>query len=200
MILFFDTETTGVPKNYKAKPHDVENWPRVVQLAWSVFSESGNLVRGFQFLIKPDGWTISEGAMDIHGITPEMAEEKGVPVAEALSRFISDYEQCHTLVAHNIGFDYPVLAAELIRAKISANARVSWKVCTMLATTKWCNFPGRYGKPKWPKLEELHLKLFEETFDGAHDAMVDVNACARCFFELEKRGVIALRSSYERER
>ncbi len=31
--LFFDTETTGVPRNYKAPSSDTRNWPRLVQLA-----------------------------------------------------------------------------------------------------------------------------------------------------------------------
>jgi hypothetical protein len=34
MYLFFDTETTGLPKNYKAPVTDLNNWPRLVQLAW----------------------------------------------------------------------------------------------------------------------------------------------------------------------
>jgi len=34
MYLFFDTETTGLPKNWKAPIEDLNNWPRLVQLAW----------------------------------------------------------------------------------------------------------------------------------------------------------------------
>lgn len=33
MYLFFDTETTGLPKNWKAPVSDLNNWPRLVQLA-----------------------------------------------------------------------------------------------------------------------------------------------------------------------
>lgn len=198
MILFFDTETTGKPKNFKAKPQDVDNWPRVVQLAWALYNEEGALVRGFQFLVKPDGWTIEPEAEAVHGISLEKADAEGRPVLEVLQKFIYDYEQSHTLVAHNLNFDYPVVAAELLRAQVQAKNRVSWKVCTMMASTSFCNIPGKFGKQKkWPKLEELHKKLFEETFEGAHDAMVDVTACARCFFELSKRGVIRPKTSYE---
>ena len=198
MILVFDTETTGKPKNFKAAPQDVDNWPRVVQLAWALFNEDGAPVRGFQYLIKPDGWTIEPEAEAVHGISLEKADREGLPVSEVLAKFLYDYESAHTLVAHNLNFDYPVVAAELIRAKAMANKRVSWKVCTMMASTSYCNIPGKFGKQKkWPKLEELHQKLFEETFEGAHDAMVDVTACARCFFELLARGVIRAGKSYE---
>jgi len=34
MYLFFDTETTGLPKKWKAPITDLDNWPRLVQLAY----------------------------------------------------------------------------------------------------------------------------------------------------------------------
>ncbi len=37
---------------------------------------------------------------------------------------------------------------------------------------------------KQPKLEELYAKIFGSSFDNAHNAAADVNATARCFFEL----------------
>ena len=33
----FDTETTGLPKEYDAPYTDIDNWPRLVQLAWIVY-------------------------------------------------------------------------------------------------------------------------------------------------------------------
>ena len=46
------------------------------------------------------------------------------------------------------------------------------------------------GQYKWPKLTELHEFLFGESFTGAHDALTDVKATARCFWELYKRRLI----------
>jgi len=34
------------------------------------------------------------------------------------------------------------------------------------------------------------VKLFEEAFEGAHRALVDVRACARCYFELKRRKIV----------
>jgi len=39
-------------------------------------------------------------------------------------------------------------------------------------------------------LSELHLKLFDTPFEGAHDAKEDVQACANCFFELRRRSIL----------
>jgi hypothetical protein len=58
MILFFDTETTGLPKNWKAPVTDLNNWPRLVQLAFLLYDKSGNLVSSGDYIIKPDGFSI----------------------------------------------------------------------------------------------------------------------------------------------
>ena len=34
MYLFFDTETTGLPRNWKAPVTHLNNWPRMIQIAW----------------------------------------------------------------------------------------------------------------------------------------------------------------------
>lgn len=158
-------------------------------MAFAVYTDYGVKAFDYQTIIKPDSWVIGKDTSDVHGITTEMAQEKGVPAAEAIGKFINAYEQCDTLVAHNIAFDYPVLGCELIRYDIKAKTKIEKHICTMLSTVDFCKLPGRYGY-KWPKLMELHQILFDSEFDGAHDAMVDVDACARCFFELKTRGII----------
>jgi DNA polymerase-3 subunit epsilon len=59
----------------------------------------------------------------------------------------------------------------------------------MDSTTNFCTLPGPYGY-KWPKLEELHYKLFNTTFTGAHNAAMDIEMTAKCFWELRRRGVM----------
>ena len=44
MYLIFDTETTGLPLNWKAPLTDFNNWPRMVQLAWQIHDKTGDLV------------------------------------------------------------------------------------------------------------------------------------------------------------
>jgi hypothetical protein len=62
----------------------------------------------------------------------------------------------------------------------------------MRATIQFCALPFPSGRKgcKFPKLEELHRILFNEEFAGAHDAMADVSATARCYFELVNRGIM----------
>lgn len=55
-------------------------------------------------------------------------------------------------------------------------------------TAALCQIPGgRGGKFKLPTLTELHEFLFNQPFAEAHNATADVEATARCFFELIRK-------------
>lgn len=191
--LFFDTETTGVPKNYKAPITDFDNWPRLVQLAWILCDENGNEISATDLIIRPDGFTIPIESSNVHRITTKIANEKGVDLDYALNRFVEDVKRVSCLVGHNISFDIHIVGAELLRRGNGFDLSSVPSVCTMLKTVNYCAVPSgfSYGeKYKWPKLQELHKKLFGYEFDDAHDAMADIRATKKCFFELKTRGVI----------
>jgi len=191
IYLFFDTETTGLPKNWKAPIPDVDNWPRLVQLAWLAYDAAGNKVAGENAIIKPVGFDIPEHASKIHGVTTKRALAEGKDLQEVLRAFRKQIELSEVIVGHNVGFDVNIVGAEFIRFNFPPIVPARPKICTMLKSTKFCNLPGPRG-PKWPKLQELHHKLFSENFEEAHNAAADINATARCFFELKRLGVIAL--------
>ena len=190
MYLFFDTETTGLARNWKAPVTDLANWPRVVQLGWVECDDTGAVINHAEQIVKPDGYTIPPEASRIHGITMEKAQEVGVALAEVLSAF-SAAVSAHTVgVAHNLKFDESVLGAEFIRAGLANPLPKLKRICTMQAATSYCRIEGLYGY-KWPTLEELHRHLFDEAPAAAHSASGDARSCARCFFELRQRKVIA---------
>ena len=189
MFLFFDTETTGLPKDWQAPLDGSDNWPRLVQLAWLISDENGKEVSGNNLIIKPEGFIIPDEASAVHGITTEQAEREGISLDEVLSQFGEALTKTKVLVAHNIRFDEKIMGAEFIRENIKSNLLDLRRICTMQESTNYCQIKNEFGY-KWPKLIELHQKLFEEDFADAHDALADVKACARCFFELMKRGVI----------
>lgn len=47
-ILFFDTETTELPKDYGAPTTDTKNWPHMVQLSWIVTDVIGNELKSLE--------------------------------------------------------------------------------------------------------------------------------------------------------
>lgn len=190
MYLFFDTETTGLPINYLAPAEELNNWPRLVQLSWILTEGNGREIMIKNRIIKPEGFIIPKEASNIHGIDDETALKKGVKLKKVIEEFCSALDNSEMIVAHNIKFDEKIVSAEMIRLNISLNCiDDKIKLCTMKNSTDFCRIKNGFGY-KWPKLEELHQKLFSKGFSNAHDAFFDVKACAKCFFELKKRGII----------
>jgi len=189
-LFFFDTETTGLPRNWKAPITDLDNWPRMIQLAWLLCDEAGNETAHATRIIRPDGFYIPPEAAAIHGITTERAMEEGIPLSDAIEEALPQIEKAASLVAHNISFDEKILGAECLRLGLSLPYGKKPMRCTMKESTDFCAIPGRYGY-KYPNLTELHRKLFKKSFEGAHDALVDVRACKASYFELRTRGVMA---------
>jgi DNA polymerase III subunit epsilon len=196
-FIFFDTETTGLPLKWGRPVSDVDNWPRVIELAYIVYviNSKGEpqLVDRYSKLIKPDGWEIPNEKFWIdNGFTTERNLAHGVPIEEALKSFIFWADCADYLVAHNMDFDKNVLGAEMLRHGIKSSKQLV-KICTKTAGTNYCQLPKPTGYGlKWPKLEELHLKLFGEDFKGAHQAENDVAICAKCFWEMLKLQIVKL--------
>lgn len=185
MYLIYDTETNGL---HGTEPHlpAVINQPRLTQLGFILLDNKFREVTRYNQLIYPDGWTIPNYLFFIeNGHSTQRCFDFGVPVHEALTRFRDAVDCCKFTVAHNAAFDYRVIVGELIRAKVTP-AHKPQHLCSMVLTTEFVNLPGK----KKPKLIELYRHLFNEDFDGAHDAMADVEALTMCFIELVQRGVI----------
>jgi len=192
MFLIFDTETTGLPKRDNAPISEVENWPRVVQIAWQLHDASGDLIEHYNLLIRPEGYEIPYSAEKVHGISTEKARKHGLSLEEGLKRFNESLQRCTYLIGHNIRFDINALGAEFFRTGVDSGFLEKKDVCTMWSSTEHMKLPGgRGGKYKPPKLMELYEYLFEEQFREAHNAAADVEATARVFFELFRRKIIS---------
>ncbi|MDO5616240.1 MAG: DNA polymerase III subunit alpha, partial [Cruoricaptor ignavus] len=191
MYLVFDTETTGLPRNFNAPITDSDNWPRMVQIAWQLHGDNGELIENQDYIIKPEGYDIPFNASRIHGITTKLANEEGRDLAEVLQEFKAVLERAKFGVGQNVEFDYKIVGAEFFRKEIENGLQELPKADTMIFGTDYCQLPGgKSGKYKSPKLEEIYEKLYGHKFDEAHNAAADVNATAQVFFEMMRIGVI----------
>ena len=190
MYLVFDTETTGLPKNYQAPLDDFLNWPRIVQIAWSIYDSTGQPWESANYIIRPEGFVISDEVAKIHRITQARALKEGKPLREALGAFLKDVASVNFLVAHNIDFDEKIVGAELAREKMPNPFASAKKIDTMKQSVDFMKIDNGRGGYKWPNLTELYFRLFNNGFPEAHDAVFDVKACADCLFELKRRGLI----------
>jgi len=190
MYIIFDTETTGLPRDFDAPITNTDNWPRVVQIAWQIHDEMGRLVEHKDFLIRPDGFDIPYDAERIHGISTKLAELGGESLTDILHEFNKALSSAKFVVGQNIRFDLNVLGCEFYRNGIETimHDMPVLDTCTE-ATADLLKLPGgRNGRFKLPTLSELHSYLFNESFSEAHNATADVEATTRCFLELIRNG------------
>ena len=192
MFLIFDTETTGLPRNWNAPLTDADNWPRCIQIAWQLHDQDGKCVSHEDYLVRPDGYTIPYDAEKIHGISTALAEKEGIYLVDVLEKFKIALDQCEFVGGHNVKFDLNIMGAEFLRLN-DQNPLENFPIidtCTE-ETATLCQLPGgRGGKFKLPTLSELHAHLFDTDFKEAHNATADVEATTRCFFELFRLGKI----------
>jgi len=176
--LFFDTETTGFPPK-----------ARLVSIAWQIWNEEKLLEKDY-YVVKPNGFEIPYQAEKVHGISTKYALENGEDLNKVINIFNEKLNTVDTVVAHNFRFDSKIIFGEYKRLNSDDNLSFKNSLDTMTESTDYLKLPGRNGKYKWPKLEELYLHLFGENFGNAHSADADVDATVKCFFELKKRKII----------
>lgn len=188
-LLFFDTETTGLPFDYHAPTSATNNWPRLVQLSWLLVDDNLTIVSEKDFIIKPSGFSIPESASELHGITTERALSIGEDLHKVLTLFLNDVAQSKICIGHNIDFDKKVVGCELYRDGTHDILASLPAICTMQSTVNYCCLPGEYGY-KYPKLQELYHYLFGLSFVDAHNSLADVKATLQCYKELKSRNKI----------
>jgi DNA polymerase III epsilon subunit-like protein len=202
-VLYFDTETNGLPKSRGGSDTDVNNHPAPVEIAWQIWSD-GILLKRRSALIKPDPDLVWDaGSAMIHKIYKPFALANGAPAADVFTEFKTDCISCDVIISHNLAFDLPVVKCACLRLW-SADLDFSWlpakQICTMKLMTPVCKlpykdskYPQRPGSYKQPRLGELHMYLFGNAgvYD-AHRAGSDVDCLVACSHELMRRNILVL--------
>jgi len=207
-VLVFDTETTGLPKSKLISPDTLHLWPHIVQLSFVIYdTDLNDIVEAKDFIINVEGKvTIPEESINIHGITNEISRLKGVTIEEVLNVFFYYLRNVDKVVGHNVSFDINMVKIELLRIIylnkiISSEEQTETKhnlhyltnfkniSCTLKDSIDLCDIKAidRYGKQyaKWPKLSELHQKLFDSVPNNLHNSFNDILATLRCFVKMK---------------
>lgn len=200
-ILVFDTETTGLPKSRSIDASNLHLWPYIVQFSYIVYDTSSNtIINIIDEIVKiPDNVLIPEECVKIHGITNDICELRGKNIQNLLTEFYNYFNSCDRIVGHNLQFDLNMLKVELLRImclNTNSNSTIFLNMyedvvkatkyyCTMQETITYCNLKAldKYGKEfvKYPKLSELHQKMFGNIPKHLHNSLIDVLVCLRCY-------------------
>lgn len=190
MFLIFDTETTGLP--LWDQPSDDPAQPHIVDLAISLFDRTGLEIDRFDAIVNP-GVPIPPDVAAIHGITTEIAQERGIAPVDAFDRFRLMLPQAEIIVGHNVSFDIRMM--RILAARVTGEKWDNPKptFCTMHKSTKHCRIPSPRARHendfKWPRLTEAYQHFFGEELAEAHRARPDCDGAARIFFHFREQGL-----------
>jgi DNA polymerase III epsilon subunit-like protein len=207
-ILVFDTETTGLPKSNIMNPDTLNLWPHTVQFSYVIYDTNLNdiIVSSDKIVKLKDGITMPEDSIKIHGITNEISQKNGINIESIINEFFSHLRNVDLLVGHNVSFDINMIKVELLRliyeakfisenevkeCKYNLHFLTNYKniCCTLQESIDLCNIKAidKFGKEytKFPKLLELHQKLFESTPNNLHNSFNDILVTLRCFMKLK---------------
>jgi DNA polymerase III epsilon subunit-like protein len=206
-ILIFDTETTGLPKSKYINPTTLNEWPHIVQFSSLVYDTNKNDIINLQNDIVnfDENIIIPEESSKIHGITNEIASDSGIDIQTIFGKFFDNLSKVDMLVGHNIEFDINIIKVELLRLihknngnnqhnvnkfKEQLNSICKYKHihCTMRENINFCGIEqiSKQGKPyfKFPKLVQLHEKIFNATPKNLHNSLNDILVTLRCYVYL----------------
>jgi DNA polymerase III epsilon subunit-like protein len=174
MFFIFDTETTDLVANSLISE---KHQPHIIEFYGCLVNDMGEITDELGFLCDP-GVPVTPEITRITGIKPQ--DVQGQPPFSAFTnQILCLIGKAEAAVAHNLSFDMTVVDAEFNRL----GQKVVWpktKICTV-QETEW--FKGYRLS-----LSALHEHLFDEKFEGAHRAKVDVSVLVKCFNELRERG------------
>lgn len=176
--LILDTETTELVINRTVR---LEKAPEMIEFYGCIADlESGEIIEDLDLLIKPESKVDETSkAHKAVGLTNEML--KDAPLFKTVAPQIKELiGKAPLIIAHNVSFDKDMIEIEFSRL----GETIVWPelLCTVEATI--------HLKGHRMKLNDLHQYLFNERFEGAHRAKVDVMALLRCCVELNRRNVI----------
>lgn len=190
MLIFIDTETTGLPKKRQDALLEPGVWPDIVSIAWIVTTDDGIILRSLYTMICPDGWVIPADSTRIHKITHETAQEHGLMLKDVVGDILyEELKKTSCVVAHNLNFDKNVIInAFRWRLNMDINDLFKRGFCTMEEGRVITKLPGINGKEVYrcPKLSVLYSHLFGKDPEvEIHNAMNDAILCMKIYFKVK---------------
>ena len=152
MILFFDTETTGLFAG------------QICQLSYIMQTKESTIAKNFFFSVD----FVEPSAFAVHGFSVQKLKElsNGKEFKHFFDEISSDFENADLICAHNTSFDFGFMRREY--EKLEKTFYVKNEFCSMKNSTPICKLPRKNSKGyKYPKLSELCA--FFEVLEGDID-------------------------------
>ncbi len=174
MILYFDTETTGLYPG------------QICQLSYVMQTGNKNVAKNMFFTVD----SMDAGAQMVHGLSMErlLVLSNGQRFADRIDEIERDFLSADMVISHNTAFDFSFMRTEFERLNRVFTCKNDF--CSMKNMTPVCKLPRKSGTGyKYPKLLELceyfcltegsvlsAAKVLFGSSCGAHDARFDTTA------------------------
>jgi len=114
-------------------------------------------IEAVETIVRPDGFTIPSDATAVHGITTQVAREKGLDLADVMKHFQGSLLKAEKVIAHNLQFDEKIVGAEFLRCQLPNPIESMPRAWTMLASTDLCQLQHLQVRPGrlWCKYEKV---------------------------------------------
>jgi DNA polymerase III epsilon subunit-like protein len=193
-ILFIDLETSGLVKNVKVS--NIVQEKRYPNYKNNEYYETSRIVQwGYLYLedfdydyeikpknitnkiIKPEGFIIPEESIKIHGITNEIANEKGIKIFEGLKKVKKIIIETEYIVGYNIYFDINILMNEFYRVGLKKPIK---KIRELIKEEKILCM-GELSKQykcykSMPSQKQMYKELLGKSIENIHNAKYDICA------------------------
>ncbi len=194
--LVIDSETSGLFDYSRAA--DAPGQPRLAQFGMIFVGPDHKVEVEHEFLIKPEGWEMTEEATRVTGLTTERLKAEGVPADQMLGLYAAAIDARRIIVGHNVSFDIKMLRAELRRAGMEDRFMTTRTICTMFGSRDMCQIPNANGKGiKNPKLAEACEVLGIPQAAG-HTALDDARSAYGIFLKMAEAGLPEPKNPYSK--
>jgi DNA polymerase III epsilon subunit-like protein len=166
-VIFIYCQTNGLHQtNETVIKKNLFEFARLVSLNYEIGifeKKKFKSLKKIDVIIKPRCMFIDEDTIKIHGITNEIAKEKGIEIEEILKKFKDDLKDVEFIVTHNQNFHLKTIMAEFIRYNLPFSFEKFKKIDLM-------NFNHEI-KP--PKLNLLYNELINKSHSDQKKNEID---------------------------
>jgi len=188
MKLFYDLETTGLPKyvdnNIYYPPEQLDKYDtsRIIELGLVLVNNKGDIVEKYNAIIKPNNFTKLEPIITkLTGLTDQDIL-KGKDLKDVIEEIKPFFKRVSTINAYNIKFDYNVLLSEMYRIHDKEMIQIlidAKQECTFDLSKKIL-YIGSY------KMEKVYKELFKVDPKQDHRAFNDAILCKEVYYKLKE--------------